>query len=444
MLALIALSALLLSMLTPPFQSPDEFDHVKRAYLLSRGQILLQSPPGEGSGGAVDTGLLAYMSVFWALPFKPDKKVTTADLAQARSVQWTREHTFSAAPGTGYYLPLAYLPQAMALAVSRYAGLSVDVSYRAARLAALLVAFAMLAWALRLHPLPPVAIGLLTLPMTLFQLASASLDAVTYALAVLALACYLHASRARGATRPRVLITFSVAMFVIITCRFHLFPMVLLFAALWQMTGRRAVLWAGMAVCVLALAWTMVAMQTTVDPRTVTGTSARTVLLHYLANPGTFLALVAHMLALPDYQDFYRQSFLGILGWLDARFDVEQYRWLGWGLAWLVLGSVGPFWRWRGHEIGWRVLLLACSIACVLLIFLALLATWNPHPAQVIEGVQGRYFWVPMLMACLALAPSAETSNRLHRRALVGAQLIFIAFSVYSTAGLLLTRYWAA
>lgn len=442
LLALIALSSLLLSVLVPPFQSPDEFDHIKRAYLLSRGHLLLQAPPGTASGGAVDTGLLAYMDPYWVLPFKPKQKVSGALLKKADSVGWSREETFSPAPGTGYYLPLAYLPQAVALAVGRHAGLSIDVSYRAARLLSLLTVLALAGLAMRLFPMPPVAIGLLALPMTLFQLSSATLDPVTYALTLLALACFLHASRARAETKPAVLVAFSVAVLVVITCRVHLFPLVLLFLPLWRMTGRRAVLWAGLVVGALGLAWTFWAMHATVDTRVVVGARPRTVLLYYLTNPGTLPALIGNTLA--KYQVAYVETFLGRLGWLDAGFDPEQYVWLGSGLLLLAAGSIKPFWRWTRAEIGWRLLLLACSLACVALIFVALLVAWTHHPARTIEGVQGRYFWAPVLMACLALAPSADEVDRLHRRVFTGLQLAFIAFSAYITAQLVLARYWGA
>ncbi len=442
LLALIALSSLLLSVLVPPFQSPDEFYHIKRAYLLSRGHLLLQAPPGEASGGAVDTGLLAYMDPFEALPFKPEQKVTGALLKQAGSLRWSREERFSPAPGTGYYLPLAYLPQAVALAVGRHAGLSIDVSYRAARLLSLLTVLALAGLAMRLFPMPPVAIGLLALPMTLFQLSSATLDPVAYALTLLALACFLHASRARAATRPAVLVAFSVAVLIVITCRVHLFPLVLLFLPLWRMTGRRAVLWAGLAVCALGLAWTLWAMHATVDTRVVIGARPGTVLLYYLTNPGTLPPLIGDTLT--KYQATYVETFLGRLGWLDAGFSERQHAWLGGGLLLLAVGSIGPFWRWRSSEIGWRLLLLACSIACVALIFVAMLVAWNPHPARIIDGVQGRYFWAPALMACLALAPPADETGRLHRRVFMGLQLAFIAFSAFITAELVLARYWGA
>ncbi|MCA0242585.1 MAG: DUF2142 domain-containing protein [Proteobacteria bacterium] len=443
LLLLIVLASLLLSALVPPLQSPDELDHLKRAYVLSRGHLLLQTPPGgSASGGAVDTGLLAYLDAYWALPFKPQQKVTPALLERTRAMQWSGEKRFDTAPGTGYYLPLAYLPQAVALAVGRHAGLSIDVSYRAARLLSLLTVLALAGLAMRLFPMPPVVIGLLALPMTLFQLSSATLDAVTYALTLLALACYLHAARARAATRPGVLVAFSVAVFIVITCRVHLFPLLLLFAALWRMTGRRAVLWAGLAVGAAGLAWTAWALHSTVDTRVVVGAPPRTVLLYYLTNPAALPAVISDTVA--AYWHAYVETFIGRLGWLDAAFDLEQRAWLGGGLLLLAAASIGPFWRWRRPEIGWRLLLLACSAASVLLIFVALLVAWNPHPARFIDGVQGRYFWAPVLMACLALAPSAEASGRLHRGALVVAQVVFIAFSAYSTAELLLARYWVA
>ena len=43
--------------------------------------------------------------------------------------------------------------------------------------------------------------------------------------------------------------------------------------------------------------------------------------------------------------------------------------------------------------------LLALALASAALVFLALLVTWTPHPAALVQGVQGRYFIVPALLA---------------------------------------------
>lgn len=49
--------------------------------------------------------------------------------------------------------------------------------------------------------------------------------------------------------------------------------------------------------------------------------------------------------------------------------------------------------------------------ASALLILLATLVSWSPHPARVIEGVQGRYFMGPALVCAFAWLPSRSQSN---------------------------------
>ena len=46
----------LFGILTPPFQSPDEFNHLKRAYLLSKAMFVIDSR-GTHTGGEIDEGL---------------------------------------------------------------------------------------------------------------------------------------------------------------------------------------------------------------------------------------------------------------------------------------------------------------------------------------------------------------------------------------------------
>ena len=40
-------SSSILSTVIPPFQSPDEFEHITRAYLLGRGEFVLEAPVGQ-------------------------------------------------------------------------------------------------------------------------------------------------------------------------------------------------------------------------------------------------------------------------------------------------------------------------------------------------------------------------------------------------------------
>jgi hypothetical protein len=62
----------------------------------------------------------------------------------------------------------------------------------------------------------------------------------------------------------------------------------------------------------------------------------------------------------------------------------------------------------RGTAVRSGLWLLGCALACVPLIFAAMLLTWTPVPALRIEGVQGRYFIAPALLAAVALAPGGR------------------------------------
>ena len=162
------LACFLSSVIIPPFQSPDEFDHVKRAYLLTQGRIVLESPEGKSSGGMIDTGLLAYMRSYGNVPFAPERKLSADEIDEAKIIRWAGTKEFSTAPGTGYYFPLIYAPQATGLIVGQMLGISVEQSYRLARFLVLVFASLIIAIAFLIHPPSPLAAALLVIPMSLF------------------------------------------------------------------------------------------------------------------------------------------------------------------------------------------------------------------------------------------------------------------------------------
>ena len=70
-------------------------------------------------------------------------------------------------------------------------------------------------------------------------------------------------------------------------------------------------------------------------------------------------------------------------------------------------------WQLLFQQTQW--LLIAMALLSALSVFLLLLVAWTPDPthAQLIEGVQGRYFLVPALMVAMALAAPQEQKERL-------------------------------
>jgi uncharacterized membrane protein len=427
--AFLLVGGLVLSTLTPPLQSPDEGSHLARAYFLANGGFLLERQDGAGSsGGRIDLGWVAFNGTFSRFPFNPAQKLTAADVAQARSIRHHGTRAFFETPGVGYYFPLIYLPQATALFVGERLDLPIHRTYKLARLLALAATVGLLFAALRLYPVNPLALGLLVLPMSLFQSASCSMDALTYAVATLVL-CLFMKVREMGAEAPeRYFLGLAALLFVLGTTRLHMFPLLSLLPGAYYFTRRRRHLVVSFCVVAGVIAWTLAAAIMTTDTRIVQGASKGAIALYYVLSPASFLGVLGNTLATADITNFYYQSFLGNLGWLDTPLHGARYSILFSLLSLVGLSAINVAFL-RRH---WRLslFLLGNVVLAVLLTFFALLTTWTPHPATVIEGVQGRYFMLPALVLAFALGPAGRSS------ASVGESRI--AFSGRGVAGLLL------
>lgn len=439
--AMLGLVCILLGSLIPPFMSPDEVDHVKRAYWLSQGKIILDTEPGQSSGGQVDTGLMQYINSYY-LTFMKERnhKMTAAEMAQAPTFKWSGTKVYSSAPGTGYYLPITYAPQAAGLGIGRAFNFSVDTSYKLARAFSLVAAIAILYFAIALFEMGPLAAALLLLPMTLFQFSSASLDGVTNAMAVLAISLFLHLSKYRRDALTWTSTGLAVVVFILVTSRAHLLPMLALpFAAFYYTRERRTLVMAAFA-SVVTLIWLAIAVHYTVDMRVVTGASTGEIVKHYLFRPWEFLQVVYNTLANPIVRNYYSVAFIGNLGWLDTPIYPGSYTKICYMLALLLLLSL-KLKQLRRNLVA-RAMLAACGVLSVLLTFFAILVTYNAFPATEIQGVQGRYFLVPAIMLAYAMAFSEDETSGIRRVVsylMLGA---FFVYSAYCTIKLVVDKYY--
>ncbi len=440
LIALFVLVCITMAKLIPSMQSPDEFDHVKRAYLLGKGAFTLQASADQGSGGMVDTGLLSYFKAYGVLPYRPYRKLSLEENFAAEAARWSGQREFSAAPGTGYYLPAIYVPQALGLAVGEAAGLTIGASYDLAVLLTIL-SCALLLWAaFAVYPVNPAVLALLLLPMSLFQFASATIDGLSMALTVLSVSLFLRIAQDRRTAAAWLAPALTLALIVLIGSRVHMLPALLLLAmACFYVRRKSAYVLFVLAVALIA-AWLLHAMGSTVDKRVLVGASTAEVGLHYLKHPFDFLRVLGATLKRPDLRGFYTNSFIGVLGWLDTSFRPEIYR-----LTALALGAIGVLsLSFRRLRTDWpsRAVLLFCAVASVLMTFLALLVTWNKHPADVILGVQGRYFALPAILLAYAIGAGKGAFDGPARK---GAAVMLAALaylSITATVSLMLSRYY--
>ena len=430
-----------LSRLIPPMQSPDEMSHLGRAYLISQGKWLLEPIPldidlptgnmqvsamiaqaralGVDVGGSVDEGLLAFHDGYRA---DSVKLLSEADKLRIASIPWTGKERYFSLWGTVYYFPAIYIPQASGFFIGKHLHWTVQQSYYLVRGLTLLTCIVLLSMAYKLAPVAPLALALLVLPMSIFQMLSPTIDGVTTALAVLVISQFFFSLNTANRMLP--IWQISICVFILATSRTHLMPMFLLpIYIAWQRRSLNNSLVVG-AFGLAAIGWALVALRSNnglmLDPA---HTSAG-LLIYYAAHPLAFLEIAAATVADPVQSTFLQQSFIGILGWLDAPLPQRFYPALWMGLALCASASMSFA---RLHEMRKaRIVLITSALAGMGLIFLALLVTFTPHPATLVQGIQGRYFLVPALL--LAYALNDHRNTRIARS--------FLLLSVFSIASM--------
>lgn len=435
-IGMLAIGCSILSVIIPPFQSPDEHDHIKRAYLLSKGVLALDRPEGKSSGGYVDSGLLYFIEGIGGVK----GKLSAEEVSSWGKIEWSGNRVYSSAPGTGYYFPAIYFPQALGLWVGEQLDLTINHSYRLARAFALSAAALLIYGAFRIYPPNPLVLALMAMPMTLFQMSSASLDGVSTALAVFSIAAFLKITTNRGGESVWVQYAFALAIAVLASSRVHTLPLLMLLAATFFYTKNNRLLLLSAAVGLFVFGWTIFALKTTVDLRVPIGESTSNIVAFYLLNPSKFFHVVWQTLADDNVREFYWRSFFGILGWLDIPFLGWYYTQLALILSIVVLLTIS--FNHIRSEWSQRLLLLFVSAISVLFIFFALLVTWTPHPAQLISGVQGRYFLIPSIVLAYGIAGDVGLVDGFRRSISTFVSFLFFIFSLLSTVNLLIDRYY--
>ncbi len=432
---------MLVSWVIPPFQSPDEFEHITRAYLLTRGEIVLSAPSGQSSGGMIDTGLARYMDAHSQLPFRPDRKLTDEEISNASQIAWTGDVEFRPALGMAYYFPGIYVVHAIGLKLGELMGVSVSRSYQVTRALLLTTICLLLFYSFQLAAPSYLVMTLLLLPMSIFQFASASLDGIATAFAILIVSVFIRSGQ-DSRELPRGLAWWALLAWVLLaSSRQQMFPLIFLLIAI-AYRSRRNLLMAGAALSSLAVVgWQLLMLKTVVDGRVAQGATSGEIIWFYLKNPVDLIWVLERTLTNESILRGYFSSFFGMLGWLDTPFKGAEYLYLMAGTVLFTILSIDAI-SLRRFVIE-RALLSLTAICAVLIVFLAMLVNWTPHPAAVIDGVVGRYLLVPALLFAYAIScldTSAPTSRS--QRAIWVCVGLFAIWSTVITVHLLVDRYY--
>jgi uncharacterized membrane protein len=407
-LAASLLTSLALALVTPPFQAADEAAHFFRAYRVSEGSLDLL--PRAGTDRAtieVPEGLVRAGSVLYqAPPFRAERKISVAELRVASQVAIGETPVTVFAPNTLMYTFVPYAPQAFGIALARSLGGSALGVLYAGRIANLLVASIVIAFAVARAPAYRWLIAALALtPMAVSLRGSLSPDAIVLAAATLLTAEI--AALAWGRTAPigpspepprRRLHFLLVAAGLLCAAKFAYLPLCLLALLVppsrWPLR-RSAALAAYAATVVAAASLAVVAARSVSAIRFDARVDPAAQVAHALSHP--FASALVILRDAAQHAPRYAAQLVGKLGWLDVPLPVALIvSYLLLLLALLAIdGSPGVVvrrwqrWTVAGVTIGGAAAVIASQYVM-----------WTPVGASFVEGVQGRYF-LPLAVAAI-------------------------------------------
>ncbi len=130
--------------------------------------------------------------------------------------------------------------------------------------------------------------------------------------------------------------------------------------------------------------------------------------------------------------------FVGVLGWLDT--PLGSYVYVLYAVLLCIFAGISFQRTTTCLAKGRNVILFCVAIASGLLLFIMYILAETPHPATVVQGVQGRHFTTVVILLCYAIF-----DRRLSRNEFKLGVIIIFAMLCLSIAGMsptLLDRYW--
>lgn len=413
--------------IVPPLQVPDEGDHWFRAWALTDGQLtadrqgMITLPGGFARTADLYTRLVGDVRLPVSLAGQAGFS-GYEDLFNSRG----SSGTVRVASRVASYGPVGYLPQAVGVGLGRLVGAPPLTCFYLARLGNLFAAVALLFFAIRLAPFGKQVFMLLALlPMTMFELASVSCDALTISGAMFFTSLLLWASARVTLRRTDVaLVLAAAAVFLNVKPGYWALVLLVLLVRPAQLGGRaRYMAFVAGNALVVAGVFLIVFLLTATDGRVQATGGAHAQLLFILHQPLGFLGILGSNLQ----NNLLKWTFqsIGVLGWLTVTLPPALY---------VLVLVAGPVFLIRtGEEVGprlWRrSLLAAVGVAVFITLAVALYAFLEPSGSGLVF-FQGRYL-APVWLLLLLSAYGIPFARRLRGvPILVGALLVMMVLNL--------------
>jgi hypothetical protein len=404
LLAAGALIYLLYALVTPPFQAPDEHQHLFRAWQLAHFELYGERR-GDAAGAMLPVGLsdAAAAEIGSAAPHavRPvPKRPLASAFARSTPVAEAQRKRFTDFLGAVRYSPVGYGPQVAAVWIGGATGASVETVVRTGRILNAALALGLFAFALSILPVGRVVLLLTALmPMTAASAASLGQDGLVLGSCAMVTALAVRA-RLEGRWRAGDLALLALFGSVLALTKIVYLPLLAL--ALLPLPHRGRIAWAAGPLAIALGAFLLGALWLHATSgeavRMLPGAADPSAQLHHiLAHPAAYAATLGRtLLVRGPWTILSTFSFawmtvgpsFGAALLAIAAFIIALRSGIG--------GADGLPRSWAG----WAALL---AIAIAGAIATAMYLAGTPLGAPLIDGLQGRYFLPLLPVLCLAL-----------------------------------------
>lgn len=432
-LFIFTLVVLVVSMLTPPFQSPDEPVHLSRAYSVATGQIIL-----KGGQVDIDKNLVQFKNLNENIRFHYDQKRTKEQEIQLRSIKWSNENMSEGIAGSAVYLPILYVPQGIGLLLGKLFNLSIYHSYELAKLFSLISCIFLIWISSKFYPIPALAYIFIAMPMSIFQISSSSPDGLSFSISFL-IGSILIKILENKVFDKKLIYILAISLVSLVTIRINLFPIFLLIFLIFiqsKEVNENKGMFVILLTFLLSLGWIILAYKTImIDSNgsgnfNQSGMTATDKILYFLSHKKEFFMFFVNTFLNEKEMSWQYKHFIGVLGWSDTHLEKWMYYYLT-----IIIFIISAL-TIKLNRICKDIFPFVIFFIVILFTFFILLVTWTDLSSPIIVGVQGRYF-IPFAIILAYLSFIAKRNNALNYLI-----LLFLISSSLFTINSLIYRYY--
>ena len=387
--------------LLPPGQSPDETNNFRRAYGIASGSILAEKTEA-GGGSELPNGIKE------ALVIEPEHGVYGA-LAEKAGTAVSTEKSLQRYANTAIYNFISYLPQVLAALIGKLFSLSILITAYLMEIFNFTIWLIVIYFAIKFMPkLKTIILFIALSPMTLQEATSLTTSGLTIGLALLLIAfvCYLAYGKKGTMNKKELTILYALAaligLFKIIYA-----PLVLLFFLIpYERLGSKKQKWMHAGIMagiflIINISWLLVSfsLETVLQPGVDSSAQAIWILKHPLS-------YLMRVIATTDtYGINWIADTLGLhLGAFNMMLPNIYYP-IVFGFFILLVFQRHEAIKLKAVD---RIVFGSVLAIIIALLYVSEYLQWTAYGANIIEGIQGRYFLPILPLLPLAIARKSD------------------------------------